>query len=62
MEFCGGHGCTGRVVFLFALSDVTHRRDRGDCKGVFNEKLENGGPVLLTYKAVDDDRPIIIKV
>ena len=33
VEFCGGQGSTGRIVFFFALSDVTHRGDRGDCKG-----------------------------
>ena len=29
VEFRGRHGAGG-VVFLFALSDVTHIRDRGD--------------------------------
>jgi hypothetical protein len=29
VEFCGGHGAGG-VVFIFALSDVAHIRDRGD--------------------------------
>ena len=37
VQFCGGQGCTGRVVFLFAFSDVTHDRDRGDCKDVYSK-------------------------
>lgn len=34
VEFCGGQRSTGCVVFLIALSDVTHDGDRGDCKGI----------------------------
>jgi len=38
MEFCGGQGSLRCVVFLFAFSDVTHCRDRGDCNGVQIER------------------------
>ena len=31
VDLGGGHGGTGRVVFLFTLSDVTHPGDSGDC-------------------------------
>jgi len=36
VEFGGGHGAGG-IIFLFALSDVTHVRDRGDWKVVRDE-------------------------
>ena len=38
VEFCGGQWSTSRVVFLFAFSDVTHRRDSGDYKRWSNPK------------------------
>ena len=51
VEFCGGQGSTGRVIFFFALSDVTHRRDRGDCKGGQAESYNIVDPVYSPFKA-----------
>ena len=49
VEFCGRQRSTGRVVLFFALSDVTHRRDRGDCKGGQTESYIIQWTRLLTF-------------
>ncbi len=52
MEFGGGHGAGG-IIFLFALSDVTHVRDRGDWK-VVRDDAGNPSSMILTLSF--DDR------